>query len=185
MRVHAEFQGFDEALGKLDRMGKYAPKAVKNVMRRVATLRARAIKSNIRRSRTGLLAKSIGSKVSDRKRGRVTAVAGPRAGFKTQIVRKEGKKLVGLRSAIKGRLQTPKKIVLKAAAGVDAGDVISATRYAHLADKDHRRGKGGKGKRGLASGMTRGQHFMERAAAQTDSQSIAMIRDAMREVKGA
>ena len=165
--------GAEATADKFGRMGKYAPGALKNAVRKAATLQSRAIKANIKRSRTGLMAKSIGSKVSEKRPGRVTGLAGPRKGFRTVITAATPKKLTGQRDAKGG----DKKIVLKAAAGVSQGDTISATRYAHLAEDDHKHMPGG--------GRTKGQGFMRRAFSQTKEPATAIVRQEMAKIKEA
>jgi hypothetical protein len=130
--VFAELIGGDEVKAKLDRMDKAAVRAQRNAVRRGATVQTQAIRRNLKRRRTGLLAKSIGNKVKESKNGaRSYSVAGPRRGFKVKVNKVEAKRLEGVRNAKGG----DKKIVLKGGSDVKAGQVLNATRYAHLVEK--------------------------------------------------
>src|SRR4051812_3038792 len=101
--------GSDQAQATLKRKREYAPRAMKNAAKRMGTLDARTMKGFIK-DRTGLLGKSIGSKVAEGKAGRLTVFAGPRRGFRTVIVKTAGRgKVHGLRQDKKGKL---KKVVL-------------------------------------------------------------------------
>jgi hypothetical protein len=203
--VLLELLGGKDAVAALDRKAKRAPRAVRNAVRRIATLQSRAIKSNLKRRRTGLLARSIGSKVVDGKfgSGRVTSFAGPRRGFKVTLKTVQHK-LKGVKAPVVGsivrddqgrvqfvgvgeRLKTGKAFKFVTTANVFAARTrgkkkgqaytIDATRYAHLIEGGHKKGKG----RGAAPAFP----FMRPAFEQTKGQAVAEIRAAMAEVAGA
>lgn len=169
MGIVAELLGVETVKAALDRKAKYVPRGVRNAVRRAATIQAKAIKSALKRKRTGLLLKSIGSKVKE-KGTRATALSGPRRGFKVKITSREAKRLEGVRETKRGS----KKIILKAKAGVKAGDTISATRYAHLVESGHKKGKG----RAAAPAYP----FMKPAFEASKAEVVATIRAAMAEV---
>lgn len=152
-KLRSLLEGDGQIRDKFGRVIVRVPREIKNAVRRGATLQARAIKANLKRKRTGLLAKSIGSRVKDYTTGRITALSGPRRGFRVEVRRVEKRKLVGVRDGTKKG--GPKKIILKKVAGVGEGDTINPTRYAHLVDKGHAKGKG--------KGAAKGWDFMKKA----------------------
>jgi hypothetical protein len=169
MSLLLELLGGQAVTANIKRKAERVPREVRNAVRRAATLQAREIKTQLKRKRTGLLAKSIGSKVKD-KGARATGLSGPRRGFKVTISKREAKRLEGVRETKKGN----KKIVLKASGGVKEGDVISATRYAHLVESGHKKGKG----RAAAPPYP----FMKPAFKATEKQVRQMVKDAMAEI---
>ena len=174
---------------KLERMARYAPREVKNAARRCGRIMAREIKAAIK-SRTGLLAKSIGDKTKEGKGGKITTLAGPRRGFRTALVERAGRgKVTALREVKgKGGKITLKKITLAAAGGLavvrgtkskraGTNNVIDPVRYAHLADAGHAKGAG--------KGAAEGQHFMARAQSRFAGPVFAELAAAFKSVKGA
>lgn len=180
MGIALTVNGTEQAQGAFKRKAAFAPRALKNCAKRIGTMQGKAIKAAIKRSRSGLLAKSIGSKVSEKRPGKLTILAGARRGFRTVVLKDTGRgKVHGLRQDKKGNL---KKVVLNAFAGqrLSAKDkfreraILSPTRYAHLADKGHAKGQG--------KGAAQGQHFMAAAKSASDGPAKEMHAEALREV---
>lgn len=97
----------------------------------------RSVKSHLKRRRTGLLAKSLGRKTKTY-RGAVVGLVGARKGFKTTAAAAVGKKLIAYRETKKGN----KLVKLKSARGVKAGAKLDPTKYQHLVEGGHKKGKG-------------------------------------------
>lgn len=159
MGILFEVLGLDPATVKLVRMGERAPREIKNAAKRNGTLQARAIKAAMKRRRTGLLYKSIGSKVKEGRKGYLTTLAGPRRGFRVKIADVLERKLVAAKT------HNDKKITLKKGRRLKAGDYLDPVRYAHLANKK--------------------QRFMEAADKATRQQVIDSFKEAVKaSIKG-
>lgn len=148
--------GDTQAAAKFRTKRERAPRELKNAMKRGATIMARELRSRVRR-KSGLLYKSIGSKVHENRRGKLTALAGPRRGFRVTVRTIEARKLTGTRAAKKG----DRKIVLKRGRRIGQGQTVDPVRYAHLA------------------GPGRKQDFMQPANAAAQPKVKAEVREAM------
>lgn len=169
----AQWQGLEGVKAALDRKSKMLPRKIRNAVRRGATLQTRALKSNLKRKRTGLTGKSIGNKVTE-KPGRVTAISGIRRGFKVRVTKTMGNRLEGVRITKKGE----KGIKLKSAAGIKEGAVLDANRVGHLIDGGT---KERKHKSGKSVGRMPASPFRIPAYKQTEAQVRQMIADAAKE----
>jgi hypothetical protein len=173
--VLAEVVGLAECLGKYKRMGERAPRELRNAMRRVGTAKARAIKKAMKRKRTGLLYKSVGNKTKEGRNGRIVDVAGARRGFRVKVTGEQKRKLLSVKQGAKRPAKGEgKKVVLKKARGVKAGDALDPARYAHLADQGHKKGKG--------KGAAQGQHFMAAADKETRPLAIQEVTSALKAI---
>lgn len=156
MGIVLSLTGDSQAAAKLKAKRERAPRELKNAMKRSATVMAREVRSRVPRG-TGLLYKSIGSKVSEGRRGKLTALAGPRRGYRTTVRKIEKRRVTGTRETKKGE----KKIVLKLGRKIGQTEVLDPVRYAHLA------------------GPGRKQDFLQPAHAAAAPQVTANVREAM------
>lgn len=171
--IKVSVEGESEVRDKFGRIIQYVPKALRNAVKRGATVQTQAVRRNLKRKRTGVLAKSIGNKVKEGKGAKVTALVGPRKGFKVRVTRSAGRRLEGVRDTKKGT----KRIALRRARGVKEGDVVEATRVAHLVEQGtkERRHKSGK-----STGRMPASPFMKPAFEQTKDQVRTIVADGMR-----
>lgn len=132
LQIHLQWVGVDDVLRKLRELPpNLVAIGLKPAIDKSARLVAKAMKASVTRRRTGLLKQSVGVKVSPNwRKGKVYAVIGPRRSYK-MVASDAGEKFA---TPTKWRANKLRKKPHQAK--------IIPTRYAHLVEFGHARGKG-------------------------------------------
>lgn len=133
--VKVVLTGAEYAKARTGKIPAAAKKASRSAVTKIVRQVSKAAKANIHHDVTGLLGKSMGFvvKTYDEK---TVGIAGPRKGFAVRLEERNTSRRKGL----VGRTVKGKTIKLKA--GAKAGTRRDATKYAHLVEKGHKKGKG-------------------------------------------
>jgi hypothetical protein len=125
--IHLQWVGVDDVLAKLANVKPYlVARCLKPAIDKAGRLVARTMKSMISRRKTGLLKASIGIRTSPNwRKGKVYAIIGPRRSFKSK------NKVTTVSKWRMGRIKRK---------GFEA--FANPTRYAHLIEFGHAKGKG-------------------------------------------
>lgn len=144
MKITATFTSLDRAMRSIAGVDPKARAGAKRGVTRANKVALSATKAALTRSRTGLLAKSLGDKVKV-SGSIVYGVVGPRLGFRTTlssvIAKTRGNIFVGFRGR-KGGDRPTKAIKIRAAGGLGVGDVIDPAKYSKFIEFGHQRGRG-------------------------------------------
>lgn len=144
MRVTATLTGLDAAIRAIKTIDPKAKAGAKKGVTAANKVALVKVKASLTRLRTGLLLKSLGSKV--KVSGAVVyGIVGPRLGFRTTIaaVEQSARRVVfvGFRGR-KGAAKTS-KVKIGYSRKVSIGDVIDPSKYAHLIELGHQSAHGG------------------------------------------
>lgn len=135
--IRATLTGAEYAKKRTGKIPAAIKRATRQVVGRIVRDVAKDAKANIKRSRTGLLAKSLGSVVRTYKNEKTVGIAGPRAGFKSTIT---GKRATARRTTLTATRVGGKTISLKGGARV--GATLDPGKYGRLVERGHRKGRG-------------------------------------------
>lgn len=144
--IHAKLTGDVEAIANTRAKPAKCRAAIRSGVRKVVQAGAKTAKRLLLRNRTGLLGKSIGSKVKVYG-DKVLGLVGSRVSFRTTLgaVAQKGRSQVfqSLRGGKKAiREGKGKKINVKVQHGLKTGQVLDPSKYAHLVELGHKKGKG-------------------------------------------
>lgn len=145
MRARITLTGADAIRAKLSRVDPAAKKGAKKGVLRAGRLALAAEKSGLSHDVTGLLRKSLGVKVVTNG-DRITAIVGPRRGFRTVIAAVEQRARGNIFIAFRGRktqaVSELRGIKLKARRSMKIGKIMDPAKYGPKVERGHAKGKG-------------------------------------------
>lgn len=149
MKIKLDLVGLDRELSRMKKVAAAGRKIIRRAVEKGATIQLQAERVECVRQRTGLLKKSLGKKVKSYPNGVVVGVTGPRRGFRVELSTDFSKrewKYAGTNSKGKkvalGKIDQKVKVFVLKGKNKGQRKVIDPTKYAHLVEGGHQRGKG-------------------------------------------